>query len=242
MAAAVGLPTLGLGLFVSVLGNPLSGLFVVAASLCVLAGVGGSIDGWMRREELPAGYMRLLVEVGVWQLGVALMLVVVGYLRSPMRVRWPALAFEDHLGVDTDIRWPNLKALSAGGLCALVGAGLGVLLIRNHETGQVLGSLFVAFAAGGFFAQLVFPQSNPGPVLFAPAVVAMGSYGYLLWNYHSQEAVIRAYFEQGLPGLALALPVHYVSAGLTGCTIGMGIAQGMEASSRRSSEEVGATG
>jgi hypothetical protein len=242
MAAVIGLPTLGLGLFVSVLGNPLSGFFAVAAALSVLAGAGGSIDGWMRREQLPAAYGGLMIETVIWQMGVAVMLILVGFLRSPLRVRWPALAFQDHLGTDTDIKLPGLKALGAGLVCAIGGVVLGSVLIRNSDTGQVIGSLVVAFGIGGFAAQMIFPQTNPVPVLFAPAVVAAGAYAYVLQRLNGHEQVLQAVFRGEFPGLALALPVHYMSAGLMGCTIGMGVAQSVEASGIRSVEQGGAEG
>jgi len=228
--AAVGLVSLGLGLIASAMGNPLGGVFAVSMGLCALAVKGGGIHGWMLRSALPGDYGLLMVEVLIWQSGVAGMLFLVQWLHSPVRALWPALAYEDHLGVDLHLRFPQTQAWAAGLVCALCGFGIGCMLVRSSDIGQVIGSLFLSFAMGGLVAGLIFPSVNPVGVLFSPAVVAVIAYAYMWLRFDSHEAVLRAWFEHQLPGVGLAMPIHFVSAGVAGCSVGMGLAQVIEAS------------
>ena len=238
LIAAAGLPAMALGLVTSATGNPLSGVFAVAAALGVLAWCGGPIDGFLQRsagrDGLPDAYGLLLVEVLVWQVAVLLMLMLIQHLRSPLRARWPALAFDDHLGVDTHIRLPQLQALGGGLVCAVVSGIVAWICIRSSDSGQVVWSLLIAFMIGGMVGQMSFPHNNPAGILFSPALVAMVAYGAVLLRYQGSDEVLQAWFNLNLglrnadriPGPALALPIHYVSAGLAGCALGVGWAQG----------------
>ena len=224
-----GLIALGLGLIASAMGNPLSGVFAVSAGLCVLAALAGSIDGWINRSQLPGDYGLLMVEVLVWQSGVVVMLAAIRWLRSPVRAAWPALAYDDHLGVDLHLKLPRLQALAAAAVCSVCGLAIGWVTIRTSDVGQVIGSLMLGFGVGGLAAGLVFPKVNPAALLFSPAIVAVGVYAYILMSYGSGDDLLRALYNQQFPGVGLALPIHYVSAGIAGCTMGVGIAQGIEA-------------
>lgn len=243
--ALAGIPALALGLLSSATGNPLSGVFTVAASLLILAGQDGSMSGWIRRTSLPDGYALLAAEMLIWQLGVVVILVATAKLRSPMRSRWPALAFDDHLGVDTRIHFPQALSLAGGATCALVAGVLSFFLIRSDAAGQVIGALITAFAIGATVAQMVFPQPNPVGILFSPAIVAMAAYGYVLFSFGTHDEVLAAWFAQTsssaaanarLPGPAMALPIHYASAALAGCAIGVGMAQAFDAARVQATE------
>ena len=233
IVAVAGLFALGMGLIASVMGNPLSGVFAVSAGLCVLAWKGGDIDGWMLRAQMPGDYGQLMIEMVIWQVGVVWMLLAIQWLRSPMRAKWPALAYQDHLGVDVHLIHPHLQAWAAGLVCALCGGGLGYFLIRTSDVGQVIGSLFFAFAVGGLVVGLFFPSINPVGVLFSPALVALAVYVYMMTGFESDRSVLEAWYSQRLPGLVLALPIHYVSAGVAGCVAGVGLAQGIDAAKVR---------
>lgn len=228
--AVAGLGVLGLGLIASAMGNPLGGVFAVSGSLCLLAAKGGPIDGWMMRSDLPHDYSGLMVEMLIWQVGVVVMLVAIQWLRSPVRAMWPALAYDDHLGVDIHIRFPQIQAWGAGVVCAVCATGVALLAVRTSDVGQVLGALFFSFAVGGVAAGLIFPRINPAGVLFGPALVALTAYAYMWLAFHHTEDVLAAWYRQQLPGVALALPVHYASAGVAGCASGLGLAQVIEAS------------
>jgi len=229
LVAVTGLVGLGLGLIVSVMGNPLGGVFAVAAGLSALAIKGGSIDGWMLRSDLPGDYACLMMGVLIWQTGVVIILYAVGWLRSPLRALWPALAYDDHLGVDIHLRFPQLQAWSAGGVCAVCGLGVGCVLIRTSDVGQVIAALLVSFGIGGLVAGVIFPRVNPIGILFSPAMVAIAAYTYMWTGFDNSEAVLRAWYGQQLPGIALALPIHYISAGVGGAAAGVGMSQVIEA-------------
>jgi hypothetical protein len=229
LVALAGLPVAGLGTLASAVGNPLSGLFAVGSALLLLAWTGGPIDGWMRTSSPPGSFGALLIELLVWQLGVVAMLALVQKLRSPLRTRWPALAFDDHLGVDTHIRLPQAQALGAGLVCAIVAGVLGHLLIRSSDINQVLASLLVAFAVGGMAGHMAFPQSNPAAILLSPAIVAATGYALVLTGYTNHGQLLAAWHAGKITGLAMALPVHYASAGLAGAAMGVGWAQGLMA-------------
>lgn len=229
LTAAAGVPVLLIGLLCSASGHPLSGVFAVGASLIALAVSGGPIDGWMYRVSLPGAYGFLLLEMLLWQAGVVVMFMVIQRLRSPLRTRWPALAFSDHLGVDTELGLPELKALAAGGICATVGGTVAWVMVRNTDGGQVLGSLMLAFGLGGMLAQLIVPHNNPVGILCGPALVGAVAYAYVLINYTQPAEVIRAWHHDEIPGIALVLPIHYMSAAVAGSALGVGMAQGFEA-------------
>jgi len=241
LALVAAVPAVGAGLAVSSAGHPLSGLFAVSCALGILAIWGGPIDGWMFRNNLPNEYGWLMFETLIWFAGVLIMLTVVQQLRSPMRVRIPALAFDDHLDVDTHIRWPQAQAMGAGLTCAIVSAALAWACIADSDSGQVIGSLLLAFTVGGMVGQLLFPQSNPIGILFSPGLVAMVAYAYVLIRFSSTDQVMAAWFgrssglalSQRLPGIALALPIHYASAALAGTTMGIGIAHTIESTKNR---------
>src|SRR5699024_2655579 len=69
LVIAAGIPAILLGLSVTAIGNPLSGVFVITASLAALAGAGGGIQGFMWRSSLPGGYGWLIGESIIWLAG-----------------------------------------------------------------------------------------------------------------------------------------------------------------------------
>lgn len=230
LVMSVGVVSIGLGLLVSAMGNPLGGVFSVSAGLCALAMKGGEIDGWILRSSLPSDYGSLLKGLLVWQGGLAMMLFAIQWLRSPVRALWPALAYEDHLGVDIHLRFPQIQAWAAGLISGVCGIVIACVFIRTSDVGQVIGSLLLSFVIGGLAAGLIFPHVNPVVVLFSPAMVAVVAYGYMWFRHASGEAVLRAWYDHQLPGVVFALPIHFVSAGVAGCAMGLGLAQVIEAS------------
>lgn len=227
LVLVAGIPALVVGVVASATGNLLSGVFAAAAALCVLAGSTGPIDDWMWRAQLPQGYRGFIFEALIWQGLWAVMLAVIGFFRSPLRTRWPALAFTDHLGVDTRIRLPQVQALMAGLVSAVIGGVAAWLLVRSSDPGQVIGGLVIAFAVGGMLGHVVFPQTNPVGILLSPTLVAIASYGYVLTQFNSHEAVLQAWYTRTLFGPALAMPIYFASAGVAGCALGVGLAQAL---------------
>lgn len=240
IAIGAGIPALVLAVLASTSGNPISGVFAGCAALTILAAYGGSMDGWVRRmqqvDALPGAYGGLIVEMLMWHAGLVAMLGLIQIGRSPLRTRIPALAFEDHLGLDIDMKVPGARSLLPGLVCAIVGGVIALLLLQVTDTAQVVLGLMFAFAVGGMVGHYMFPQSNPVGILFSPAVVAIGAYAYVLLRFRSPEnAVLQAWFDAGLPlrqrvpGLAMALPIHYASAAVAGAALGIGWADGIVA-------------
>jgi hypothetical protein len=195
----------------------------------------------MWRSRLPADYRNLIIEMLIWQAMWVVMLVVIEYFRSPLRTHLPALAFTDHLGVDTKIRFPQTQALLAGVVSAVVG-GLGCwLFIRSSDPGQVIGAMIVAFTLGGLLGQLLAPQTNPIGILLSPAVVAVASYVWVMYQYNGNDAVLQAWYTRRFFAPALGLPIYYASAGVAGCALGVGLAQAM-ISGNVEGKDIGAMG
>lgn len=228
VSVGAGLLAMGLGVIASAMGNPLSGVFAVSTGLGVLAVWGGSGEEWLTRSDLPGDYAWLMVEMLIWQVGVAVMLFFIGRLRSPVRAVWPALAYQDHLGVDINLSLPRTRSLAAGAVCAVCGLAVCWVMIQTGDVAQVIGSLVLGFGLGGVMAGMIFPQADPVGVLFAPAVVALVVYGFMLLGYENHDQVLAAWYGRRLTGLAVVLPIYYASAGVAGCAVGLGVAQAVE--------------
>src|SRR5690606_26000272 len=89
------------------------------------------------------------------------------------------------------------------------------------------------FMLGSLIAHVAVPHNNLVGILFAPALTALATYGWVLTRHGDTEDVLHAWFNlnQSLAGSdrivgpALALPIFYASAGLMGCALGVGWAQ-----------------
>jgi hypothetical protein len=228
------------GLVVACTGNPLSGVFAVATALCIVAGWGGSIDEWIIRDAAtpPGIYGWLIVEVCVWEAALlvtlALMRTVPEHLRHPLR----ALISEDHLNADVAPRRVNVKSAAAAAICASIGAVLSLFILRSTESGQVIWALILAFLIGGLAAHLIVPDSDCWAILLSPGLVAVVAYTWVLLSFDDRAPFLAAWYGVGrtataMPGPALALPIHYASAALVGCTLGVGWAQGLNAARLR---------
>ncbi len=229
MLLLIGLPVMVMSTLISVGGHLLSGLFVVAMSWLVLSAQGGPMDGWLLYAQQPTDYRGLIFESLVWAALIVVLALLMQWGRNLLRQRWPSLAANDHFGVDHRLRLPGAQAWGAGLVCAVVGAVVSYVLIRTSDSGQVIGSLLLAFALGGLAAQLLFPQNkNALIVLAAPMLVSAGVYGYVLWQYQLEEQLLSAWYRGRLIGPALALPMHFAGAGMAGAIIGIGWGQGLQ--------------
>ena len=222
-----GLPALALAMGVSATGHPLAGIFTAATGLTCLAGAGGPIRGFVWRHTLPGGYGWLLGETVLWAGLLLAWIALTHRLRPILRPRLGWLATPAHWGDDLSLTLPDGRALLAG-LVSMVAAGaLATLLLQSQDTGQVIGSLILAFAVGGMVAHLLVAQPNPLAILLSPLALGFVAYGYVLLSpdLGSRDAVLAAWYGRALWGPALALPIYYASAGVCGCTVGLGIAQ-----------------
>ncbi|MFP4145369.1 MAG: hypothetical protein ACLFV3_09510 [Phycisphaeraceae bacterium] len=236
---ALGLPAIGLGLLTSVTGHPLSGLFVVATALCLLAGAGGSSEGWLWRADLPGGYGWLIGETLVFSAMLVGLLGLIELVRPRLARPLAKLSTRDHFGRGTRL-WarPGGRDLLAGLITAAGGMLLVNLLVRSADEGQVLGALVLGFLVAGLLGQALSPAKNPVCMLLAPAAAGVAGYAWVLGHYDSGEAVRDAWYAGELAGLALVLPIHYFAGGLVGVTLGIGLGQSIEHGSReRRSQE-----
>lgn len=227
LLALAALPAVALGLIVSSTGHPLGGVFTVATGLLFLAGAGGSIQGYLWRHGLPEQYGWLIAESLLWAGLVLALLAMIRRLRPGVRERLDRLATDHHWGDELVIAVPDGRALLAGGISLLGAAAMATLLLQGEQTGQVIGALLLAFLIGALLAQIVVPQPNPTAILLSPLVLAAIAYGRVLFDptLTTRDDVLRAWYAGALWGPALALPIFYASAGVVGCTLGIGMGQ-----------------
>lgn len=227
-------PALLGGMIVACTGNPLSGIFAVGAALCIVAGWGGGIDEWIIRDGAvaPRMYGWLIVEMGVWEVALAVTLVLIQTVREPLRRPLSALISKHHLNAQIAPRRITGTTVTAALLCAVIGGLLSVFILRSVDTGQVIWALILAFLIGGLAAHLIVPDGACWAILMSPGLVAITAYSWVLFHFDDHAQFIEAWYRVGktataVPGPALALPIHYASAGLVGCTLGVGWAQGL---------------
>jgi len=225
---AAGLPAILLGLVTASTGNPLAGVFTVSGSLLLLGAMGGSIDGYLRRAEVPAGYRSLAIEVVFWLFLLALVIIGIDRLQTKVRPSLKILATPRHLGTRTKLNIPNGPALLAGLITAVAGAFICNLLIQSSDGGQVNGSLLLGFGTAALIGNMVVPQRNPVIILLSPMAVALAAYLWVATSYSTTDALLVDVYNHDLLNLALALPIQYASAGVTGCALGVGLAQTLE--------------
>lgn len=222
-----GLPALVLSVLLGSRGNPLGGIFTAAAGLALLAAKGGSIEGWIYRSNAPAGYPLLLVETVLWHLGALGLIALLAAARPRLRRRFPALSSSEPMGSRTSLSMPTQQSLLAAATCALFAAVFCHFLIQTSATGQVIGSLICGFALAAMIAQSLFPQPSASAMLLSPLLVSLAGYGWAMVSYNSPQAFSAAKYSGQLTGLALALPIHYVSAGIAGVALGIGWGTGL---------------
>lgn len=249
------LPALAAAGFISVTGNPLSGVFCLALAGGIahhgnaLVGVArraadapgtapGTAPGNLASEtalvipEVGVGmYPRLVIEMGVGVLLLTLLLAGLQALRGWWSKRVPRRLLSRHLGDSVHLWKIDGKSVTAGLITAAVGAVLTALLVQDGHPQQVAGGLVLAFAIASLLGHAVAPNHRPWATLMAPAIV--GSVGYVwaarqLSDTSDADALLAALYTDALPGLALGLPLHYLTAGVLGCAIGIGIGQVVE--------------
>ncbi len=223
-----GLPAIIAGLIAASTGNPLAGAFTISFSLLPLAAMGGSIEGWLRRAELPGGYKSLAFEAVIWLVLWAGVLVMVDLLRVRVRPTMNVIAVKHHQGAKMKLGLPGGMPIVAGLLTAAAGAFLSNILIRSSDAGQVNCSLILGFGTAALIAQMSVPQRNPLLILLSPMLCAAAAYLYIGSAYTVTDDLVSDLYSRGILNLALALPIHYASAGVAGCALGVGLAQTLD--------------
>ncbi len=228
-----GLPAVALGALCASTGRFVHGLFVYGGTLTLLALKSGSSAGWLETAHLPNDYLVLAFEMLIWQIGLLLAIQIISQLRSLAAQRLPELLTNENLW-QPRLAKPNHIEIKAGFTATAIAFLACFVCLQTTDTVQILGALVLAFALGAAIAQTIFPQNNPIGILFSPALVAILGYGLVLLRFDGPGPLIQAWFSrtqngvslwQHFPGPALALPIHYASAGLVGCSLGIGIAK-----------------
>lgn len=231
---AGGAAAIAAGLLAGSTGNVLSGPFVISAALLGLAGVGGSIDGVLRRsaeaDTLAALYPKLAGEIVAMTVGLVLFIFVLAKLRPWLRERLPGrlISYDK-----SSSRWsakvarPDASAALAGLITMAAGGLFASVLIRSSANQQVIGALLLAFTVAGMLGRMLVNRPNVIGILLAPGVTGLIAYAWA-WRVSGDGSTVMArYFAGEWPPLALALPIHYLSAGLLGAALGAGLGQGL---------------
>lgn len=233
LVAIAGIPAMALGTLLSTVGRFTAGVTILAGSLLVLSWYGGPTMGWMQRAALPGAYWGLIFETLIWQL---LMLCAIGLMyrfRPVVHGTLPHLLRHDQPQWQTKLGIPASREIIAAVISAAISGIMAYLLIRNGSPKQVLVSLVVSFALGAGVGQSTIPNSNPIAIFISPGIVAIIAYLMVIMRFGNDTAVFQVLFGSSVPGTklmaqfpgpALALPIHYLSAGLLGCCFGIGIA------------------
>ena len=203
------------------------------------AGLGGAVGGLYARLALEA-----VVWATAWAGALAWQDAAAGWLRG----RLPRRLQSRHLGAGETLLLPPdgprarpvawiAAVLGSSVLAAAVAGVLVAVLVRSPVTGQVVGGLFVAFTVGALVSRMVLPADAAVGVLLSPVWVAVGGYA-LAWiglreaggggGAEGGHAMLAALYAGDLPGVAMVLPLQYLSAGVLGAATGLGLGQVLE--------------
>lgn len=239
------LPALLLGLYVSSSGNPLSGVFTIGFALMILAAYGGSMTGLIHRQaDRPRGepsggsiFIQLEIEMMLWALAWCLVMFLLRIYRLRIRrmfvPRFLKTAFSTQMPIeedDTPRFVLHVRPGMAGLLCAVLGFVLCKVLMQTPDTGQVIGSILLAFIIASLTARLILPTGNVVYLLLSPLMVGFGTYalGAVLHGSASADDLILRWQRGEITGPMFAMPIHWASAGLIGVSIGIGMAQAID--------------
>lgn len=240
-----GLPALLLGLYVSSSGNPLSGVFTIGFALMILAAKGGSMTGLIYRQadrptDQPQGgsiFMQLEIEMVIWVLAWCLMMFLLRRYRLRIRSRCVPRILQTNFSSQMEVEEDDtprfvlhVRPLLAGLLCAVLGWVLCRALMQTPTSGQVIGSLLVAFTIAGLSARLILPTGNVVYLLLSPLLVGFVSYamGAVVHGSASADRLILLWQVGEITAPMLAMPIHWASAGLVGVSVGIGMAQAID--------------
>ncbi len=225
------IPSIFLGTLLSALGRFTAGVCILAGSLLVLAYWAGPSVGWLNRAQMPGDYWQLIVETVIWQIFVLAAIFLMHRFRPLVHKQLPQL-LKDGPPWKTRLHLPASEELTAALISTVIAGIMAYLLIRNGSSKQVLASLFFSFALGAGIGQTMMPNTNPIAIFTSPGIVAIISYLMVIMRYDDASQLYQSVYmgsEPGVslfeqfPGSALALPIQYLSAGILGCSIGIGV-------------------
>lgn len=231
LVAIAGIPALVCATFLTTIGRFTNGITVLCGSLLVLAYLGGSSMGWIQRSQLPGDFWQLIIEMLLWQIMLLAGITLIFRFRPAVHSRMPEL-LRRRSQWKTVLNIPGGSEIVAAVITSVIALVLTYILIRNTSEKQVIGALILSFALASGIGQTMMPNTNPLVIFMSPCLVAITGYLLAMVQYDSSLALTEALFQGSEPGVkfgqqfagpALALPIHYASAGLLGCCIGIGI-------------------
>ena len=239
-----GLPALAGALYLAAAANPLSGVFSVGFSLMILAGFGGSAQGLYHRQpgwgsgSGGAMYIRLEIELALWAAAWCLLMFLMHRYRETIRSRWvPGRLRTSYTPApgklpeqDTPKFVLHVVPILAGLFCAALGWLGCVLMIQSTSNGQVIGSILFCFTVASLVARLAVPTGNALFLVLSPLLTGFVAYAYSAVVHADASATDLIGLLHGgkLLGPAMALPIHWASAGMVGVAAGIGVAQAID--------------
>ena len=239
-----GVPALLGALYVGAAGNPLSGIFTVGFSLLILAGLGGSAEGlYLRQEAWASGgggelFVKLEIELVLWAAAWCLLMFLMRRCRTLIRDRFvPGPLYTPYSSASERLNeedTPKFVLHVAPILAGLMSAGLGwlgcIFLIRNGSAAQALGAIFVAFTIASLTARLTISTRNVVFLVLSPLLAGFVAYAHaaVVHAGASGTDLIGLLHREAILGPALALPIHWASAGMVGVATGIGMAQAVD--------------
>jgi len=220
MLIVILLPALFASLVVATLTGPLAGAFSFTASLTLALTAEGDMQAWLSIAALPSAFTTLAYEAIIW--AVILLTVICLLYVASARMRRVLSRDSSQSMTLIGLHWHSLLALAT---TVVVGAVGTELLAASASNKQIITSLVIAFTVAGLMAGLMFPKAGALPALIAPMLLAIGAYLYVAGAFMNEAQILAAIYGRRVPGIALALPAFYASAGTLGCTLGLGVAQ-----------------
>ena len=228
VATASGLPAVLGGWLAGWAGRRLAGAAVLGGALLFLAADGGGVEGFLSRTDAaPAAYGWLIVECAIWALGLIAFLIALTLLRERVRPRLPRWLVTADTADEEARTWRATRGdLPAVAIATAVGLVVTHAAVATPDPKQAMGGLVLAFVLATLVARLAVSDASPAPLLLTPMIVAALGYAYLVLVYSSGRRVEEALYANELTGLALAMPIHYASAGTLGAVLGLALAEG----------------
>jgi hypothetical protein len=139
----------------------------------------------------------------------------------------------------------SFKGPAVDGLLAAVSLGtvIPALIIRSPDVGQVIAGLSIGFVFASFAARQLAPGTPTSSLLLNPLFVGASASIVVAMSYDSGPGLRDAMYTllaaragteaRWLLPLALAMPVHYASAGVAGSVLGMAWSQAVYATHRQ---------
>ncbi|MBM4104835.1 MAG: hypothetical protein FJ257_00775 [Phycisphaerae bacterium] len=194
--------------------NAVVGVFVLGASLAVLAMQCGTV------EDLAFGggsLMAAAIETAVWSAVVAVLALIVFIASGPL----PDLPRRSG-------RWTSELADSGTFLfllASLAAPAVAWVLLASPSKGQAIGATVVGSVAAGLLGRLLAPRTQP-VLIFALPILAAAGVQFLLAT-RGGGSIADAFAAGTLPRNAFPMPIDWAAGSMCGVAYGLGWARSM---------------